>query len=60
LAPKKRGVKSTRDPRDDRIRSLEAKVTRLEKELEQAHTIVDVQGKVAGLLGLHLDNGKDC
>ena len=60
LMPKKRGVKPTRDAKDTRIRALEAKVTRLEKELDKAHTILDVQGKVAGLLGLSFDNGKDC
>lgn len=60
LAPRKRGARSTRDPRDAKVRALEAKVVRLEKELEKAHTILDVQGKVAGLLGLNLDNGKDC
>ena len=60
LTPKKRGARPTRDPKDARIHALEAKVTRLEKELDKAHTILDVQGKVAGLLGLNLDNGKDC
>ena len=30
------------------------------KELEKAHTILEVQGKVARLLGLNLDKGKDC
>ena len=39
---------------------LEAKVARLEKELHTAHTILDVQGKVAGLLGFSLEHGKDC
>ena len=60
LTPKKRGAKPTRDPRDAKIRALEAKVKRLEGELDKAHTILEVQGKVAGLLGLSLDNGKDC
>ena len=41
-------------------RKLEAKVARLEKELHTAHTILDVQGKVAGLLGFSLEHGKDC
>ena len=49
LAPKKRGARPTRDPKDARIKALEAKVTHLEKELDKAHTILDVQGKVAGL-----------
>jgi hypothetical protein len=30
----------------------------LEEELRKAHVILDVQGKVAGLLGLNFDNGK--
>ena len=42
------------------MRQLEAKVARLEKELAAAHTILDVQGKISGLLGLNLDNAKDC
>ena len=39
------------NPLDPEVRALEAKVARLEKELHTAHTILDVQGKVAGLLG---------
>ena len=39
---------------------LEAKVRRLERELAAVHTILDVQGKVAGLLGFSLKDGKDC
>ena len=39
------------------MRSLEAKVVRLEHELHTAHTILDVQGKVAGLLELNLEHG---
>ena len=50
LASKKRGAKPTeRNPLDAKVRELEAKVARLEKELHTAHTILDVQGKVAGL-----------
>ena len=40
--------------------ALEAKVARLEHELHTAHTILDVQGKVAGLLGLNLEHGTRC
>ena len=36
------------------MRKLERENTRLEKELHKAHLIIDVQGKVAGLLGLSL------
>ena len=30
----------------------------LENELRKAHLIIDVQGKVAGLLGISLDDGQ--
>ena len=39
------------------MRKLERKNTRLENELHKAHLIIDVQGKVAGLLGLSLEDG---
>ena len=61
LTPRKRGAKPAEsNPLSPKVRQLEAKVARLEKELATAHTIIDVQGKVAGLLGLNLDDGKDC
>ncbi len=61
LASNKRGAKpAMRNPLDAKVRELEAKVVRLEKELHTAHTILDVQGKVAGLLGFNLKDGKDC
>ena len=61
LSSKKRGAKPVeRNPLDAKVRELEAKVARLEKELRTAHTILDVQGKVAGLLGFNLNDGKDC
>jgi transposase-like protein len=61
LSWRKRGAKPReRNPLDAKIRALEAKVARLEKELHTAHTILDVQGKVAGLLGFNLNDGKDC
>ena len=60
LAPKKRGAKRAEsNPLSPKVRQLEAKVARLEKELATAHTILDVQGKVAGLLGFRLNDGKD-
>jgi transposase-like protein len=60
LASKKRGAKpKARNPLEPKVRQLEAKVERLEKELHKAHTILDVQEKVAGLLGFSLDSGKD-
>ena len=61
LSSKKRGAKpGERNPLDAKVRELEAKVARLEKQLQTAHTILDVQGKVAGLLGFNLKDGKDC
>ena len=39
------------------MRKLERENTRLEKELEKARLIIDVQGKVAGLLRLSLEDG---
>ncbi len=61
LRPRKRGRKPAEaNPLAPKVRSLEAKVKRLEKELAAAHTILDVQGKVAGLLGFSLEDGKDC
>ncbi len=57
LAAKKRGVKpAERNPLDAKVRMLEAKVERLEDELHTAHTILDVQGKISGLLGLNLEH----
>ena len=61
LSSKKRGAKpKANNPLEPQVRELEAKVARLEKELHKAHTILDVQGKVAGLLGFSLEDGKDC
>ena len=61
LTPNKRGAKPAEpNPLRAKVRQLEAKVVRLEKELATAHTILEVQGKVAGLLGLSLDAAKDC
>ena len=61
LSPKKRGRKPVEaNHLAPKVRRLEAKVRRLEKELAAAHTILDVQGKVAGLLGFSLKDGKDC
>jgi transposase len=59
LASKKRGAKpKARNPLEPKVRELESKVARLEKELHKAHTILDVQEKVAGLLGFDLESGK--
>ena len=61
ILPKKRGAKpGERNPLDAKVRALEAKVARLEHELHTAHTILDVQGKISGLLGLNLEHGTRC
>ncbi len=55
---KKRGRKATeRNPLEGKLHKLEREVVRLERELHKAHLIIDVQGKVAGLLGLSLEDG---
>jgi transposase-like protein len=60
LSPQKRGAKpKPRNPLEPKVRQLEAKIARLEGELEKAHTILDVQEKVAGLLGFSLESGKN-
>jgi len=60
LRSRKRGAKPKEsNPLEPKVRELEAKVVRLEKDLHTAHTILDVQGKVAGLLGFSLEDGKD-
>jgi hypothetical protein len=54
---KKRGRKpSERNPLEGKLHKLEREVVRLERELHKAHLIIDVQGKVAGLLGLSLED----
>ena len=61
LRSKKRGAKpKASNPLEPKVRELEAKVARLEKDLHKAHVILDVQEKVAGLLGFSLEDGKDC
>ena len=40
-----------------RYASWSGENARLENELRKAHLIIDVQGKVAGLLGISLDDG---
>ena len=57
---KRRGRKpSERNALEGKVRKLERENTRLEKELEKARLIIDVQGKVAGLLGLSIEDGDE-
>ena len=59
LEPKKRGRKPKRhDPSEAKIRRLERENQRLTEELRKARLIIDVQGKVAGLLGFGLEDGR--
>ena len=45
------------NPLDEKVRKLERQNARLENELRKAHLIIDVQGKVAGLLGISFEDG---
>jgi len=57
LSPKKRGPKVTPpDPRDKRIAELEREVGRWNKRAERAEALVEVQKKVAALLGTPLES----
>ena len=56
---KKRGPKPSGGKREARkVRKLEREVARLREELRKARIIIDVQGKVAGLLGVSPGDGK--
>lgn len=49
---RRRGRKTKLTPEQRRIAELQGRCTRLERELEQAHTIIDVQKKLCTLLGI--------
>ncbi len=51
LAPQKRGRKSSRTALTDELERLQRKVARLESDLKKAETVIDVQKKLAFLLG---------
>ena len=56
---KKRGPRPSVGKREaKRVRKLERENARLAEELRKARIIIDVQGKVAGLLGVSLGDGK--
>lgn len=60
LAAKKRGRKGRPDKElIEENQRLTREVARLEKRLEQAETIIDVQKKVSTLLGIPLKTLKD-
>lgn len=57
---KRRGRKAKQiNPLAKKVEKLERENERLHDELDKAHLILDVQGKVAGLLGLSFDDGKN-
>jgi hypothetical protein len=59
LTAKKRGPKaSAPDPRDKQILEEKRETTRWRKRAERAEALVEVQKKVAALLGTPLDNEK--
>jgi len=51
LTPKKRGRKSQRNPLADEVAKLQRELDRVKQELDKANTVIDVQRKVAALLG---------
>jgi len=51
---KKRGRKATADPSAKQVKQLTSEVARLRRRLAQAEAIIDVQKKIAGLLGIPL------
>jgi transposase len=51
LTPQKRGPKSQRNPMEEEVQKLLRHNARLTEDLRKAHIIIDVQKKVAVLLG---------
>jgi transposase-like protein len=51
LTPQKRGPKSKRNPMEEEVQKLRRQNARLTEDLRKAHIIIDVQKKVAALLG---------
>jgi transposase-like protein len=49
---RRRGRKTKLSAEQRRVAALEARCARLQRELDQAHTIIDVQKKLCTLLGL--------
>ena len=59
LAPRQRGPKATPvDPRDRKIVEQDREIVRLKHRAERAEALVEVQKKVAALLGTPLDSEK--
>jgi transposase len=55
LTPKKRGRKSHKNPLADEVARLEREVARMQRELDKANIVIDVQKKVAALMGRTLE-----
>ena len=56
LKPKKRGRKANpKNPLEDELKMTRRDVVRLQRKLEQAETIIDIQKKVSSLLGIPLE-----
>jgi len=51
LTPRKRGRKPQKNPLADEVAKLQREVERMRSELDKANTVIDVQRKVAALLG---------
>ena len=56
LKPKKRGRKARRkSPLEDELKKVKRENERLQRKLEQAEMIIDIQKKVSALLGIPLE-----
>jgi transposase-like protein len=55
LKEAKRGRKRTRDPRDQEVERLQRDNERLNKKLRQAELIIEIQKKVAAMLGTPIE-----
>lgn len=51
LTPKKRGPKARKNPLADELAKAQRELARMKQELDKANTVIDVQRKVAALLG---------
>ncbi len=56
LRDDKRGRKKTKHPLEDEVAQLRKKNARLSRRLEQAETIIEIQKKVAAMLGIPLNS----
>ena len=56
LRDDKRGRKATKHPLEDEVVRLRKQLVRTERRLEQAETIIDIQKKVATMLGIPLNS----